>query len=303
MNSKLLIFCCSYIFVIQHYYAIETTLTVLNLNTWLLKTKPEEDFQDRLLTMHKAIDKADFDVILLQEVWYEPDHAKLRDLLRCSTEFLQLNNPNCKMVLDSLPERCSGLMILSKFRIIDAEFREFTKNEQYMIEDYGLLEVSKGVGKVRICLKNNITVDLFTAHMDAYNASTRLFQSREAADYLKESTADVTIYGADINDIPGSEPHKVFTEIQSDTMMDVYPNSSLDEAFTTWGNPKNSYVSEEEAGRIDHVMYKAGDEKITIETLEYKMYGTDYTNELHNQKFPSISDHEGIVVKFEIVSA
>ena len=101
--------------------AAKTTLRVLSLNTWGLNWPFSEDKWYRVRALRNAIALNDYDVILLQEVWFRRDYDIIRSAVPYASYFESFNQ--CSGYF--LPMECSGLVILSRHRIEHVEFLPF----------------------------------------------------------------------------------------------------------------------------------------------------------------------------------
>ena len=97
-------------------------LRVLNLNTWGLGWPISSDRKARFRALREVLAHSDYDVILLQEVWYRADHELLRSAIPHTTYF-GIFNSGCSGYL--LPLGCSGLTILSRYPLEEVEFTPF----------------------------------------------------------------------------------------------------------------------------------------------------------------------------------
>ena len=202
-------------------------LRVLNLNAWGLGWPISPDRQARFLALRDVIAKSDYDVILLQEVWYRSDHKLLRTARPYSTYFGSFNS-GCSGVI--LPLGCSGLTILSRHPLSSVEFTPFKVRGKFLKLD-GEVLVQKGVGRARILWgPDEIAIDLFTTHMVSYtsnpdreNNQIRFMQMLETVNLIKKSDADVKIFAGDTNARPHigkRQPYSLLTSIMTDSLVD-----------------------------------------------------------------------------------
>ena len=99
----------------------KSTLRVLSLNTWGLNWPFSEDKWYRMRALRNVIALNDYDVILLQEVWFRRDYDIIRSAVPYASYFESFNQ--CSGYF--LPMGCSGLVILSRHRIEHVEFLPF----------------------------------------------------------------------------------------------------------------------------------------------------------------------------------
>ena len=99
----------------------KTTLKVLSLNTWGLNWPFSQDKWYRVRALRNIIALGDYDVILLQEVWFRHDYDIIRSAVPYASYFESFNQ--CSGYF--LPMECSGLVILSRHKIEHVEFLPF----------------------------------------------------------------------------------------------------------------------------------------------------------------------------------
>ncbi|XP_023346320.1 uncharacterized protein LOC111715244 [Eurytemora carolleeae] len=175
-------------------------LKVLSLNVWGLQSHALL-VKERIREIADYIQRSDYAVIVLQELWMLDDH----DIIRNATEeiyhttgFYQLSGDRCDGVWS--PLGCSGLAILSKYPIISTDFTPFSVAGSYFILD-GEILVSKGIGRARIQPTTKMSIDIFTSHTAAfpYNKYYRETQVTELMEAVLTSDAEFIILGGDIN--------------------------------------------------------------------------------------------------------
>ena len=99
-------------------------MKVLNLNTWGIHGRNwAPDYDVRYNAIKRMIQRSDYDIILLQEVWFQEIHRRLQGTFPYWTSF-DTFNPKCSNFFD-LPKDCSGLMILSRYTLKNVEFEPF----------------------------------------------------------------------------------------------------------------------------------------------------------------------------------
>ena len=105
-----------------------------------------KDKQIRMEGIGKEIQKGEYDVYLLQELWMKADHARVRSFLPQGdalhgqdykvmmivvagffmTEFTDLSSSSCDGVVS--PYNCSGLAVVSKYQIQDVSYMKGSQN-------------------------------------------------------------------------------------------------------------------------------------------------------------------------------
>jgi len=284
-------------------------LRVLNLNTWGLGWPISSDRQARFRALREVIAHSDYDVILLQEVWYRSDHDLLRTALPYSTYF-GIFNSGCSGYL--LPLGCSGLTILSRHPFVSVEFTPFNERGNFWSFD-GEIVVQKGLGRARILYgPDNLAIDLFTTHLVSYtnnpnrdNNRIRYIQTLETVRLIDKTDADIKIFAGDVNALPfpgvingKRQPYSLLTSIMTDSLVDsMYPDASWHPWFATFGNHHNTYSASDAPERIDYLMYWAAPH-IAMCTRNFTM--PMFTTKNGKGNVVSLSDHEALDVEFLI---
>ena len=275
-------------------------LRVLNLNAWGLVWPWSKDRTYRFRALREIIAASDYDIILLQEVWFRQDYDTIRASVPYVT-FFESFNKACSGYL--FPVECSGLMILSRHPIETVEFRPFSYRGSFWNFD-GEVFVAKGVGRARIRWQG-LKVDVFTSHFVSYtrnpnidNSHFRFTQAVETRRYIEQSSADIKLFGGDMNALPlygPKQPYGILRGIMNDTLTDMYPDASYHPWFATFGNLQNSYTAEALPERIDYLLYR-GRPELNMRTKKFVMPMFITRNRKH--KLISISDHEALHVEF-----
>lgn len=276
-------------------------LRVLNLNTWGLNWPWAKDREQRFRALREEIVGGDYDIVLLQEVWFRSDFDTIRTALPYITYYDALNT-NC--FGSYLPIGCSGLMIMSKYPIMDVALFPFKHRGSFWGFD-GEIFVGKGVARARINW-NGFTVDVFTTHMISYtnhpnrdNTLFRYLQTLETAKHINNSDADIKLFGGDINALPfindRRQPYSILTSGLTDSLTDKFPMASLHPWFATFGNDRNTYTRSALPERIDYLMY-ASVSNIKMKTYEFIM--PVFMTRNKQGRLISLSDHEAILAVY-----
>ena len=225
------------------------TLRVLNLNTWgfRLVSSGLKEKESRFEALRDILARNEFDVALLQEVWYRCDY----DLLKATFPYSSyLSDHYSRATGNLVPVGCSGLVILSKFPLEEVEFFPFKRRGGLLTFD-GEILVQKGVGRARIHWPMNdqtsLKIDLFTTHLVAYTGDFRDFfndtirhkQALELLQMIEKSDSEIKILSGDFNTPPkvgDQEPYGLFASVLTDSLIDKFPNASGDPDFATIGN-------------------------------------------------------------------
>ena len=195
-------------------------IKVMSLNCWGMPESLGSQFKkDRIAAIGTEVNKAEYDIYLLEELWMEPDYYVVREKVPKGyfmTEFRGLALATCDGRV--APTACSGLSIISKYPFKEVEFNSYTEHGDWTKATIdGEWFARKGVGRVRIEPKPGFNVDVFATHTAAdpdpshgyTNEYYRNAQVKELmASYVSKSTAEIVILGGDFNAGPEMEDGK-----------------------------------------------------------------------------------------------
>ena len=184
----------------------------MSLNTWGMPSALGSEYkQQRMKAIAAEVNKAAYDIYLLEELWMENDYWTVRAGVPKGynmTEFRGLALPTCDGRV--LPTACSGLAIISKFPFHEVEFNSYTEHGNFWKATIdGEWFARKGVGRVRIHPRDDVTMDVFVTHTCAdpdprlHNYTNEWYRDAQVKElmetYVKRSTADVVLLGGDFN--------------------------------------------------------------------------------------------------------
>ena len=256
-----------------------------------------------------------YDVVFLQEVWCREHYEVLKSKLCNSKELYPYSHYFSNGIIGS------GTCIFSKFRLLQANYHEFSINGYPTKFWHGDWFASKGIGVCQIRFaskghdKNASNVDFFDVHlyMSHYHAdydpnndryiAHRVLQAFESAQWinLTSSGADLIIYAGDFNTEPESLPYRILRILGSlnDSWKEFTENileadkrklqtcgstsESLINSFTIVPSPSNCSTSCIRNG-------SASDAVLQIEgkRIDYIMYrpGRNVSVKVHNSSLP-----------------
>jgi len=277
-------------------YQDTVTLRVLNLNFWGLGWPWGSDKDVRIRALREELHRGEYDIVLLQELWYKEDYDIVSSAMPFSTPYESINS-GCTSFL--LPIGCSGLAVFSKFPIIEARLVPFTHRGSFWRFD-GEIFVRKGLGIARIQWHDK-TIDVFTTHLVSYankasdNKLTRYLQAMETVSMIGLSDADIAIFGGDLNATPIDKPHHPYGMMRSlmkDTLTEKFPSASLHPSFATFGNADNTYTHHDMPERIDYLMFRAK-KYLNMKVVDFSM--PLFMTMTHEGQTVSLSDHEALL--------
>jgi len=224
LKLLLLLLCCPLTFGEQY-------IRVLSQNIWGLRISGAVLVEERVRAFATHIKESDYDVVLLQEVWYKRDYELLSNITSSAyniTDFYSLSGCCCDGV--HTPVGCSGLVILSKFPIHSTNFKPFSERGSLLSFD-GEILVNKGVASARISVTSDLSIDVLNTHTAAfgYNSYYREIQVSEIVREVQKSDAAFVILGGDLNyDLrQGNETsYEALMKIMKDTYVPPTSNTS-----------------------------------------------------------------------------
>jgi len=275
---------------------------VLTLNCWGI-FYISSDRVARMKSIAQHLADADYDVVVLQEVWCQEDFHRIRSI---ASEALPFSHFFDNGIIGS------GTCVLSKAAIQDATFHEFSMNGYPQKILHGDYFAGKGLGVCHLDYKG-LNINVFVSHLHAeYSRRTdiylghRVMQALEAAQWIKltSSGADLTIYAGDFNTEPVDVPYSIIRTVVplKDAWMDVNGPTSGE----TCATPYNSYTTASElveaptGKRIDYIMYNAGpnvkaEAKTCCLALPRRIPAS-----LSGGRDVSYSDHEGVAAEIRV---
>lgn len=273
-------------------------LSILSLMVWGSPGSfGTEDKELRMQAIGNLTHSSDWDLLLLSDLWMRPDHQAVRDLLPEGHDMTSVDDLSVSSCDGSIaPEFCSGLAVVSKTPIIAVEFTSFDVHGD-LLWDYEYF-LRRGVGRVRIEPKPDVTVDVFITSL-ASNDYNYWYRERQAAQLVKlvsQSTAQYVIVGGDFNVDPrdGEDTYNTVKKELKDSVEEFYKGDQtkyLDPSRSTLGNPQNSYTSKGEHPVLyDYIWYTAAQGRtITVTQFQVPILKTS------GAKTVSLSSHEAVV--------
>jgi len=258
-----------------------------------------EDKERRMAALGEFIAAdTEHDVFLLNDLWMRPDHATIRKLIPKEYQMTTVNNLS-SVACDGIaaPEFCSGLAIISKHRLVEVEFMGFTDHGD-LFWDYEYF-LRRGAARVRLEPSPGQSVDVVLTSLASldYNTWYRTRQMSDLIRFLSHSKADHLIVAGDFNVDPrdSEDTYKTITSTLTDAFEEFYkkdPSKFTDPAFSTLGNPGNTYTDKTQGPIIyDYIFYK--NKGITLN--DYKVL-----NLKSRKEEISLSDHQALSAKFTL---
>ena len=151
--------------------------------------------QERFTALAEILRDGSYDVVVLQEVWFQNHYDIIKDALPYVSPFRTMNDFFCSIFgAARLPIECSGLVILSRHPVEEFSYKPYSVRGKLIFD--AQFAVRKGLGVARIRW-NGVTIDVSTSHLATYtfteveNLWTRKVQARETIGILEDSLADL----------------------------------------------------------------------------------------------------------------
>ena len=297
------------------------TLRVLTINVWGFKAWAEEK-QVRMSAIADFINKTEYDVVLIQEAWYNKDYQILKDTLPYSSFYGALGSLLCppsrnnqSFYTQLLPLDCHGLMILSNHKILNMENIFFKDRIPKLRESFvmrGALDVTLNVSKVVAGETKTLKVSAINTHLATwYSDSEELWTSvreKQADDVLTLIAAqmkhsDLVILAGDLNSTPKSSVYKKFISAGlTDTLVDLKSESAnTAPKYVTYGHDNNTWTGPgsgefKSQDRLDYILFTHGN---GIEAKASVNRTVDAKTGLDGEMF-SLSDHMPVEANIRI---
>lgn len=271
---------------------IHQPLNVLTLNSWGIPYTA--DYPLRAQALAATLARSDYDIVCLQEVWTRSGMHLLTRAARSGGLVHAQHFPSGVMG--------SGLLTLSRYPIIDADFYRYRLGGTVETIWHGDYIAGKGVGLTRIQTPAG-TVDVYNTHaiaqyhpdaIDTYRAH-RAAQLYEATRYIgAETTTNPVIFCGDFNVRPDHLGYAVVCTLLGlqDTWSALYPDTPGPTIASD--NPYNTHGTQE---RIDYIFTRSGQQTalrpLSAAVAMRHIPGLEQT----------YSDHYGVAAQFDLCPA
>lgn len=262
-------------------------LNVLTINCWGIPFAPNR--KDRMMAIGKKIASGKYDIIGLQEIWFDQDWDTICRYAK-----------NEEMIYTSrFPSGVigSGLGVISTHKIYDSNFKPFAVNGFPQNVHHGDYYGGKGIGLARIDTPLGL-VDFYTTHLIARYShkdqylSHRIAQSIEVVKYIEETRKnDLAILTGDLNADSQTIEYKIVNGIGM-FIDSYYMFSPADPGYTD--NELNTYNSTGRNRRIDFIFVR------TSKGKNVKIVNSELDLKVVEELGYSYSDHFGVHTAVEL---
>lgn len=262
------------------------TIKFLTLNCWGLPFLPGRS--GRMQAIGNELGSGKYDVVGLQEIWSREDWNIVTELARNSGLSYSAYFPSGAIG--------SGLGIISKFPIIDTEFKRFNVCGKPQNIFHGDYYGGKGIALARIETGNQ-TIDVYTTHFiakyskrDEYFAH-RIAQSVDLVKFVSSTQKNaISVVLGDINSEADTLEYEIITKLGNFTDCFYYLNPN-ENGYTT--SDLNSYTPYGRNRRIDYVFVKS------LLPEAYSILQSEVTMKFMPNSDASYSDHFGLMTVLE----
>ncbi len=265
-------------------------LRVLTLNVWGIPVA--SDRADRMQAIGEQITALAPDIVTLQEALALEDRERIVNYLA----------PGQWPYSHYFPSGIvgSGLMIISRFPVVDADFYRFRlsgRPERLLEADY---YAGKGIGMVRVQTPAGL-LDVYDIHVlaqygpdadDPYIAhrATNLYEAARFID--AQSSGNPVLFCGDLNTRPDQLGYRLITLLGK--VVDCYADANPGDAGITY-SPSNPYADQEPPQRIDYVFVRnAASLGFNIRSAQVALKDKPPGNAR------AYSDHYGVLVELEL---
>lgn len=267
-------------------------MRIVTFNTWGVPFTA--DLEMRTWALSQILASCHYDIVCLQEVWLKKNFDTISNGARSSGLVYQHHFKSGRAG--------SGLVILSRHPILDADFHKFRLGGRIDTKFRGDYLVGKGIGFARIQTPTGL-LDVFNTHPNAqydpdehdeYKAH-RAGQHYEVTQFVRHHSGNHPfIVMGDFNMLDHQVGYRLMTQYLSltDCWRECHP---ADDGFTfrrenIYNHKKSDGVDE----RLDYVFTRHGNsQKISIKTVEHILQEIDDSDKAY-------SDHDGVMVEITI---
>ncbi|KAJ8868525.1 hypothetical protein PR048_030053 [Dryococelus australis] len=219
---------------------VQLKLNVLTLNCWGIPVGSSHRIE-RMNAIAEELDKGEYDLVCLQEVWLQSDYWRIRQK---TSQLLPFAHYFYSGVLGS------GVCILSKFPIDDVFFHQWPVNGYIHKIHHGDWFGGKGVGLCQVSVAG-IRIHVYTTHLHAeYNRESdeymahRVLQAFDLSQMVRTTSvgADVVILAGDLNTEPEDLAQRIIC--QNSELHDAYMCTHQSSAMKTKECAQNSLNEE-----------------------------------------------------------
>jgi len=292
------------------------TLRLLDLNVFGVKFE-SETVAVRMEAIKSLLEKSLYDLVLIQEAWYNEDYRILASAFPHATKYGTPGSTLCPPVtrdqaykLQLFPGDCTGLMLLSRWPITSEEMMVFAKRIPWfhsndsapeIVIQRGAIDATIKVSKVVLGEVKEVEVGVVNTHLATWYSETeakwsqvREAQAEQVLDLSRTvaKKVDLLIVGGDLNSSPAS---KVYSKFLGEGLTEIELGKSREPRFHTWGHEKNTWTSDEDGYRIDYLFYKPqGNRLSNVRTSMFSIL------DAKTEEGMSLSDHMGVETNLEI---
>lgn len=267
-------------------------MRIVTFNTWGVPFTA--DLEMRTWALSQLLASCDYDIVCLQEVWQKKHLDTILSGAQAGGFGYHHHYKSGKLG--------SGLVILSRYPILEADFHKFRLGGRMDTQFRGDYFVGKGIGFARIETPSGI-IDVFNTHPNAqydpdehdeYKAH-RAGQHYEVTQFIRHHSRHYPIIAVgDYNMLDHQVGYRLMTQYLN--MTDCWRNEHPDDAGYTFRS--TNYYNRKKSGgvdeRLDYVFIRHSEsQQMTIKAVERVL-----TNIPDSEK--PYSDHDGVLVELSM---
>jgi endonuclease/exonuclease/phosphatase family metal-dependent hydrolase len=266
-------------------------MKILTQNMWINHVTFKTSTEDKKQRIHDMISHLpNYDVVTFQEVFAHKIFASL-DFKQLLTEESKKHGFNYVAQCREPPSYLSqdaGLMILSKYPIVETEFVSFSSYSWFdMVVDKGFLYA-------QIQQSPTQKLHLITTHLDAHNREVKLSQVKQVSNYVTTK----------LKSCMNSEP----IVITGDWNIDAINSKDLYSSFLNeFPGMKNVFNEEpfpvthmDSRACLDHVLVNQFDKLVPVVSNDENIYRVEALKGTGDRSNERISDHFGVFINIEL---
>lgn len=253
--------------------------------------------KERISAIGETLNKGEFDIVVLQEIWNQDDYKTL-----------------CNLINDTLPYKHyfyggmfgTGVCIFSKYRIMETMTWRYTLNGSFYAVHHGDWLGGKGIGLAKLQI-GDYRLHIYGTHLHAAYSDTddkykmcRISQAFELSEFVRNTSAgsDGYIVCGDFNYSCGQRGYEIIrlNGRLKDAWLTQTNRPDDDSEGMTCDKPDNTFCSVQKTVpcRIDFVMY-GNNSGVDLKCRQCFVT----MRQIPNRDY-YYSDHEGVCAEFDL---
>jgi len=297
-------------------------MNIASLNMWgLTPFKGQSDLRlgflppykkERIKGVWEYFNADSYDIVFLQEVWFGQDHHSLSNSNLSYTPYGLGTMCHGKDTDNEVvfPNKCHGLVTLSKAELTENEFVEFQESGEMFENQAASVYIKKGFLVSKIYLQNDIEIQLINTNLALFepaadvNHRIRILQVLQIIQYLKkDEKPDVVILAGSLNAGDDTNSTELISILKNYGFEDTFVTASINNTICenenscyTWGNKNNTFsVKGSKKYRVDNILILNRTNGTNIDVTKFEV--PNLTTSLPDETKVSLSDHDPVHVE------